>query len=31
MERKNHIEEIEKMERDGFKEGLIGLKKGIYY
>ncbi|OAL56521.1 hypothetical protein IQ07DRAFT_9723 [Pyrenochaeta sp. DS3sAY3a] len=31
MERNNHIDEIGKMERDGFKEGLIGLKKGIYY
>jgi hypothetical protein len=30
-ERANHLEEIEKMEEDGFKEGLIGFKKGTYY
>jgi hypothetical protein len=30
-ERKNHLEEIKKMEKDGFKEGLIGFKKGVYY
>jgi hypothetical protein len=30
-ERKNHLQEIQHMERDGFKEGLIGFKKGVYY
>jgi hypothetical protein len=30
-ERKNHLEEIKHMEKDGFKEGLIGFKKGVYY
>lgn len=31
VERKNHLKELEAMEKAGFKEGLIGLKKGVYY
>ena len=31
LERKNNIDEIKEMEKHGFKEGLIGLKKGVYY
>ena len=31
LERKEHLEEIRAMEKDGFKEGVIGLKKGVYY
>ncbi|KAJ4374287.1 hypothetical protein N0V83_003028 [Neocucurbitaria cava] len=31
LERKNNLDEIKEMEKDGFKEGLIGLKKGVYY
>jgi hypothetical protein len=31
MERLNHLEELKQMEKDGFKEGLIGFKKGVYY
>ena len=30
-ERKKHFEELKAMEKDGFSEGLIGLKKDIYY
>jgi hypothetical protein len=30
-ERKNHLKEIKQMEKDGFKQGLIGLNKGVYY
>jgi hypothetical protein len=30
-ERQNHLEEIRRMEKDGFKEGLIGFRKGVYY
>lgn len=31
VERQNHLEEIKLMEEDGFSEGLIGFKKGVYY
>ncbi|KAH7078496.1 hypothetical protein FB567DRAFT_631828 [Paraphoma chrysanthemicola] len=31
MERLKHIKELREMEKDGFKEGLIGFKKGFYY
>ncbi|XPS94281.1 hypothetical protein M3J09_003604 [Ascochyta lentis] len=31
LERKAHLKEIQAMEKDGFSEGLIGLKKGVYY
>ncbi|KAH7079191.1 hypothetical protein BKA63DRAFT_260310 [Paraphoma chrysanthemicola] len=31
MERLNHVDELKEMEKDGFKEGLIGFKKGFYY
>lgn len=31
LERKAHLKEIQAMEKDGFKEGLIGLKKDVYY
>ncbi|KAF1841568.1 uncharacterized protein K460DRAFT_318680 [Cucurbitaria berberidis CBS 394.84] len=31
MERKKNLRELKEMEKDGFKEGLIGLKKGVYY
>ncbi|KAH8710166.1 hypothetical protein GQ44DRAFT_626751 [Phaeosphaeriaceae sp. PMI808] len=31
MERKNHLEALRLMEKDNFKEGLIGFKKGVYY
>lgn len=31
MERKNHLEEIKAMEDEGFKDGLIGFKKDVYY
>jgi hypothetical protein len=31
LERKAHEKEIMKMEADGFKYGLIGLKKNVYY
>ena len=31
LERKAHLKEIQAMEKDGFNEGLIGLKKGMYY
>lgn len=30
-DRKKNIEEISQMEKDGFRDGLIGLKKGVYY
>jgi hypothetical protein len=30
-ERANHLEEIKQMEQDGFKQGMIGLNKGVYY
>jgi hypothetical protein len=30
-ERLNHLEEIKRMEEDGFSQGLIGFKKGVYY
>ena len=31
LERKNHLEEIKRMEDNGFKEGLLGLEKSVYY
>jgi hypothetical protein len=31
MERKAHLKEIQAMEKDRFSEGLIGLKKDVYY
>lgn len=31
LERKAHLKEIQAMENDGFSEGLIGLKKDVYY
>lgn len=31
LERKAHLKEIQAMEKDGFSEGLIGLKAGVYY
>ena len=31
LERKTHEKEIMKMEADGFKYGLIGFKKNVYY
>jgi hypothetical protein len=31
LERKAHLKEIQAMEKDGFREGLIGLKKDVYY
>lgn len=31
LERKTHLKELEAMEREGFSEGLIGLKKDMYY
>ena len=30
-ERKKHLKELQAMEKDGFSEGLIGLKKDMYY
>lgn len=30
-ERKAHLKELQAMEKDGFSEGLIGLKKDMYY
>ena len=31
LERKAHSKELQAMEKDGFREGLIGLKKHMYY
>jgi hypothetical protein len=31
LERKAHEKEIMRMEKDGFRYGLIGLKKDVYY
>ncbi|KAH7402797.1 hypothetical protein BKA66DRAFT_449535 [Pyrenochaeta sp. MPI-SDFR-AT-0127] len=31
MERKKHLKELKEMEKDGFKDGLIGFKKDVYY
>lgn len=31
MDRREHLEEIRAMEEDNFSEGLIGLRKGVYY
>lgn len=31
VERMHQLEQIKAMEADGFKDGLIGLKKGVYY
>ncbi|KAJ4990427.1 hypothetical protein SVAN01_04089 [Stagonosporopsis vannaccii] len=31
LERKAHLKELQAMEKDGFSEGLIGLKKDMYY
>ena len=31
LHRKNHLDEIKAMEANGFKEGMIGLEKGVYY
>lgn len=30
-ERKAHLKELQAMEKDGFSEGLIGLRKDMYY
>ncbi len=30
-ERETHLQELQAMEKDGFSEGLIGLKKDMYY
>ncbi|KAJ8111624.1 hypothetical protein OPT61_g5823 [Boeremia exigua] len=30
-ERKAHLKELQAMEKDGFSEGMIGLKKDMYY
>ncbi|KAF1934284.1 uncharacterized protein M421DRAFT_415321 [Didymella exigua CBS 183.55] len=30
-ERKKHLQELQAMEKDGFKEGMIGLRKDMYY
>lgn len=30
-DRKEHLEELQAMEKDGFSEGMIGLKKNMYY
>ncbi|KAF3040341.1 hypothetical protein E8E12_008877 [Didymella heteroderae] len=30
-DRKKHLKELQAMEKDGFSEGLIGLKKDMYY
>ncbi|KAF1913956.1 hypothetical protein BDU57DRAFT_521074 [Ampelomyces quisqualis] len=30
-ERKEHEEELKKMEAEGFSGGILGLKKGVYY
>ncbi|KAH6620233.1 hypothetical protein C7974DRAFT_228674 [Boeremia exigua] len=31
LERKAYLKELQAMEKDGFSEGLIGLKKDMYY
>lgn len=31
LDRKVHLQEIQRMEANNFAEGLIGLKKGTYY
>lgn len=31
LERKAHLKELQAMEKDGFSEGLIGLKENTYY
>lgn len=30
-DRKKHLKELQAMEKDGFSEGMIGLKKDMYY
>jgi len=30
-ERRAHLKELQAMEKDGFSEGMIGLKKDVYY